>query len=371
MRMIFHHPCRGDIDINSGSRVRPVNMLNAFRMIGYEVDEVFGNGNKRRIAIRDIDSALRSGVQYDFLYAESSTTPMLLNESHHVPIYPFMDFHFFRKIKRAGVPSGLFYRDFHWRFDVYTKSVSRLHQAIMTPLYKNEWWNYRRLFDYLFLPALAMKQAMPTKWSSDMIAALPPGCALKYQEKMPNKNRSINLFYVGGVTPPLYDLEPMFEAMRKVNDVTLTICCREPEWQNVSQTYNVGRLPNVKIVHASGEKLAPLYLQADICACVWRPYSYLGLTLPIKIPEALGYGIPIVVSTDTEAARFVEREGIGWTVANSREFVDLLQRLKENPDELDRVRKQMKNVQEKHTWLQRARTVAQTLTSLQSGAATR
>ena len=74
-RCIFHVPNHINPDGKSGSQVRPIKMLNAFINRGYEVDVIEGYGKERKEALKRIKKRIRQGIQYDFLYSESSTMP--------------------------------------------------------------------------------------------------------------------------------------------------------------------------------------------------------------------------------------------------------------------------------------------------------
>lgn len=84
-RCIFHIPDYLDPDRASASQIRPRKMIKAFEQIGYRVDIVQGYGKQRKIKIEEIRRNVKYGVKYDFLYSESSTTPTLLTERHHLP----------------------------------------------------------------------------------------------------------------------------------------------------------------------------------------------------------------------------------------------------------------------------------------------
>ncbi len=79
--------------------------------------------------------------------------------------------------------------------------------------------------------------------------------------------------------------------------------------------------------------------------------------MPVKIFESLGYGLPLITTAGTATADFIEREGIGWVVANSTEFRELISRLQNNPDEVEKKRVQAETTRYNHTWQRRAQAV--------------
>ena len=120
-KCIFHIP--NSLEGNYGSHVRPQKMMQAFKDIGYDVDVVMGYGKERKQSIKKIKKNIRAGMKYDFMYSESSTMPTLLTEKNHLPLYPLLDFSFFRFCKKNGIRIGLFYRDIYWKFQIYKESV--------------------------------------------------------------------------------------------------------------------------------------------------------------------------------------------------------------------------------------------------------
>jgi len=66
-------------------------------------------------------------------------------------------------------------------------------------------------------------------------------------------------------------------------------------------------------VHASGRDLDPLYDEADAVAVVLRPHDYLGFAMPVKLFEAMAYGLPVVASAGTEAQSVT---GFSWSSHN-------------------------------------------------------
>lgn len=80
-----------------------MKMIEAFKECGYEVVVVEGYGKERKRQIKEIKSNILKGVKYDFLYSESSTMPTLLTEKNHLPLYPFLVFHFLRFARNMGL----------------------------------------------------------------------------------------------------------------------------------------------------------------------------------------------------------------------------------------------------------------------------
>jgi glycosyltransferase involved in cell wall biosynthesis len=338
-------------------------MFKAFEDIGFKTNIVSGFGHERKKSIQEIQKEYNQGQRFDFLYSESSTWPTLLTERHRIPTYPFLDFGFFKWLNGKKIPIGLYYRDIHWRFEQFKKNSSLFKQIILIPFFYYDLICYLNYVNHLFLPSLRMAAALPIAWPEERMSALPPGCHIvdTNGDHQKGQTGSLEIFYVGGILPPLYDLKTMLEVVQDLERVHLTICCREFEWRTIQSYYSPIDPSKVTIVHAYGEELKKFYARADIFGLYWENSSYLDFAMPVKVFEALGYGMPIIASAGNEAARFISQENIGWVASDPREFYQLLIYLRDHPQLIEEKRKWVKSVRERHTWTARAREVAEIL----------
>ena len=361
-RMIFHHPYP-IMEGTSGSQVRLNRMIEGFKSIGYEVNIISGFVGERREAIRNVKEKFNQGCTCDFLYSECSTFPTLVAKGNLIS--PNLDFGFFNWCKKNSIPVGLFYRDVYWRFDLYKVSLPWFKRTIMIPFYWYDWLNYFKVIDHLFIPSLKMKDALPSKWPEDKLSALSPGCRINNLSgnslKKIEFNDHLNLIYVGGVVPPLYDLRLLFHALRELNGISLTICCRESEWNKVKSYYAPFDDNKINIVHVYGDELVTYYKNADLFVLIRQNNPYLNFAMPVKVFEALGHCVPIITTSGTETARFIRQEDIGWVVHTKGELTSLLTHLRINQKEIQRKRDHMAIVRMHHTWNDRCKQVAETL----------
>ena len=334
-------------------------MLSAFRAAGFEVEVVTGFAKERKEKAQAFIQQLDKGRTLDFVYSESHTIPTLLTEPHHLPSHPFLDFNFLNTLRNKGIPVGLYYRDIHWRFSQY-RALAWHKKLVTLPFYHYDWFKYHHVVDHLFLPSSGMAAHLPSSWSQDRLSALPPGSDVQMiprQDREPGQD--LKLFYVGGVTPPLYDLQPLFDFTQDLSATRLTLCCREQEWLKQQNHYE--RRGAVNVIHASGEDLSAYYAQADLFVMLWNPHPYLDFAMPVKTFEAMAHGLPIVTTAGTEVARFVKAEDVGWVVRSGKEYRRLIQMLHQDPEKLEHKRKRVLAVRERHTWQARAQQVADTL----------
>lgn len=171
----------------------------------------------------------------------------------------------------------------------------------------------------------------------------------------------LSLFYVGGVTAPPYNLMPIFGCAAKLPDESVTICCRRDEWLKAKSSYAGSLSGNVHIVHAQGEELDRYYRAADLFIFTLEPCEYNTLALPFKIFEAITHMLPILTFAGSETARWVQEEGAGWVVQDLADLIALIGRLRENPDLIAEKRLHLHELAGKHSWTNRALSVAEAL----------
>ena len=362
-RMIFHHPLPLVPDAASASGIRPVQMRRAFEELGYEVWEVTGYTKERGRLASEVRYAIRCGVRFDFCYSESSTMPMTMTNPTHLPTRPFLDVGFFRSLRRNGVPVGQFLRDIYWVFSNYRESLPFFKLRAALAAYEWDMRTLRRHVDRVFLPSLKVGEYI--NLGNVPVSALEPGHG--HAEPLSGPEEGASLFYVGGIGPG-YKLHELFAAVKRAweeknLDVRLTVCLRSEEWDAVKHEYEQWACPAIEIVHGHGNSLREYFERTNIAAIVVDLDEYWKLGVPVKLYEYVGAGKPVMVTKGSLAGDMVERMELGWTVDNSPEaVVELLERLANDPQEIQRVRARVLSQRDAHTWLERARQAAEELT---------
>lgn len=362
INIIFHHPLPLNENAKSASGIRPVKMLKAFQELGCEVDLVTGFADERKHCINKIKENINSGKKYDLVYSESSTMPTILTDPHHLPLHPFLDWHFFKFCKKNEIPIGLFYRDIYWLFDNYGKDLNPIKKTVAKLSYRFDLWVYQKTLSLLYLPSLAMRKYIPGV-SSSIFSALPPGHSFAKESDLQKHEALITplkLFYVGGMSEH-YQMHRLFDAVRGLRTVELTICTRDVEWDKVRNEY--GHLPeNINIVHASGEEMESKLSQADIAMLFVKPHEYWEFASPVKLYEYIGFRKPIIASEGTLAGQFVHDNHIGWSVPyESMALKNLLIKITNDISLLAPVCQQVKYIAPRHLWQSRASQVIQDL----------
>lgn len=360
MHIIFHHPLPLDPNAKSASGIRPQRMLQAFKELGYEVDLVTGYAKERRAAIKTIKQKIMQGVKYNFIYAESSTMPTIMTEPHHLPLYPFLDFGFFRFCKKQRIPIGLFYRDIYWLFEEYGKGMNPVKAMAAKLAYRFDLWVYEQTLTKLYLPSKEMGEYVPAV-SKSRFAALPPGHNLNKINSLASLGtNSLELFYVGGLSNH-YQLHLLFEVLQELPEINFTLCTRESEWLAMQHEYPKPT-KNIKIIHKAGAAMEEHLQACDIAVLFVKPQEYWKFASPVKLYEYIGFQKPILASAGTLAGSFVSENNIGWSLPYTKEAVKQhLIKLAKNRNLLETAYDSLTVIAPAHSWTARAKQVAKDL----------
>lgn len=363
MKMIFHYPLPLPLNhmARSASEIRPLRMIASFESLGYQVDFVTGYAPERRACINFIQNNVSNGIKYEFMYSESTTWPTFMPEKQHLTLKPSFDFRFFKYLKQNNVPIGLFYRDIYWLFPEYFKHVPFLKAEIAKLLFRYDLRQYQKHLTKLYLPAIEMVGYIPLV-DNNFCRALPPGhsCDKRSTAKSTTGN-NLNLLYIGGLGPQ-YQMHKVFSVLASNQNIYFTLCTRQEEWEAVKHEYANPLPPNIKIIHQSGDGLRALYDKSDIAMLFLHTDEYWKFTAPFKLYEYLGERKPIIASKGALAGRFVEENNIGWCIPYEEHALDsLLCNLIENPDLIREKAMVCDQVSMEHTWIARAKQVAQDL----------
>lgn len=357
-KMIFHHPLPINKNATSASGIRPLEMIQAFEALGYEVYEVVGYGKERKEKIHNLKQRMISGEKFEFVYSESSTQPTLLTEKNHLPIYPFLDFDFFDFCKSYNIKIGLFYRDIYWLFSEYGSSLSIAKKNIAKFFYRYDLKKYNQLVDIVYLPSMQMAKYIPTV-NKNKFKALPPGHhEYKNLESRAN-NDTIELLYIGGLGSH-YQMHKLFIVLEKFPKINFTLCTRENEWKNAKEEYKLSS--NIFITHKNGEGLNELYKKADIVMLFVKPQEYREFAAPVKLYEYIGKEKPIIASKGTLAGKFVEENNIGWSLEYEEEALEkFFNELQQKFSDINLKKDNLIKIKLNNSWQSRAKDVEKEL----------
>ena len=355
--MIFHTPYALKESGKSASEIRPVKMLQAFKEIGYEVELISGNGSERRKRLKVLKAKIKSGEKFNFMYSESSTMPMFLTERHHMPFYIDVEWSLFQSCKNADIPIGYFYRDIHWKFNHFQKGTSWLKKTVSTLFHHLELKFIGRFVSTVFLPTLQMASEVKPYICDVKFSALPPGIDSISLPDFVKISDKIKLIYVGGIVPPLYDIGMLLNAMKKLPSMTLSLVCREKEFELVKKMYSIS--DNINILHLNKNEVSKEYNKSHISIILGGNDPYSSFGMPVKLFEAIEYIKPIIISSSLKAASyFVEKNNIGHVIKDEFELISILEKIQNGKIDLETQHKNLERIREASLWTTRARQVA-------------
>lgn len=351
-------------ELTSGSSVRPVKILEAFKLYAeennIELIVIYGSQKERE---RKLDSLYKKENPGNilFCYIENVNIPIWLSDKDHIPKRPFIDLNFLKFLKKNSIPTGIFYRDIYWKFEHLFKMKKGIKQ-IMGFLFKLELDMFKKYSDIIFLPSLYMNDYV----SADKVMALPPGGQNSIENENTKEVKIPTAFYVGGISPR-YGVYDMLEAFKLLNEhslqMELIFVCREKEaevYSHLLSPYIQYKWLNMHHVH--GEELQQLYPKADFGIVPIKKEEYNDFAVSVKLFEYMSHGLPIL-STNSKAHKdIIDQNNIGLVVEdNSVAIKEGLEKMLD-PE----IRKMYKeNTKEKllskHLWYHRAETVVKSL----------
>jgi glycosyltransferase involved in cell wall biosynthesis len=348
---------------DSGSKLRPLEMLKAFRQWGEEeqvdIIEINGSSEERTMQF----NRLKNEGALDnlwFCYAENQTIPIWLTDSGHKPKKPFIDSNVFTFLKEKKVPMGIFYRDVYWKFDELYP-LKGLKKKVMQTIYRREEKFYEKYASAIFLPSAAMGKYVNINQPK---VPLPPG-GKKTEQMDLDKTFSHHGIYVGGIANDDYGLPLLLDALENYPSINmqpqLTIVCRENEYNKLPEDQKQRlSILGVELKHVSGSELQELYRSMDYAYIPRLKSEYNDFSVPVKLVEYLSNGLP-VVATDCEAQKaFIESGNYGVVCDDKRNALIHAIQTVEKKNEYYR-----QNIQdtflERNSWLARVRTVKNTL----------
>lgn len=355
-RMLFHAPFPIDPRPTGASRLRPLRMLEAFQEIGYRVHPLTGAPRQRTVSYRSARRRLRSGQHLELLYSENSTQPNMIAASIHDGLAPLLDARILLWARRRGLPAGEFYRDVYWRFSTSLRAVRTPRSVAMNLLYRFDLAVLRLARVHLFLPSERMAPIVPVPESFS--SALPPGATV-VDTATPE---GLHLLYVGGLGSE-YGLDACVDAVARTLGVTLTLCVPPAQWEKNRSRYEQHLGERIRVVHASGPELEPLYEAASVCVLFVEPGEYRAFAAPVKFFEYIGHGKPVLLSRGTYAGELGERFGIGPVIDYSVDALRTeLEDLRARPERLEQYAGNAARVRHDQTWRARAEEAARRLT---------
>ena len=281
-------------EMKSGSSVRPQKIYDAFLERGHTVKLLEGQQNRykdRRKRVKAILDWLKDN-RPDICYVEPPSGPFFCT----------LDLKLLKTVHKLGIPVGLFYRDAHWLYADWW-GVGGPKAALLRAMHKRDIRVFARCCDTLYFPSASMAELF-RRYSFAQMDILPPACVSVTE---PHPALAHRMIYVGGIRDA-YGTDVLLSAFRRLNraetKVELYLVCREAEMANMpGESYDYDWL---KVFHVQGDGLKELYARCDAGIIPLKRDKYMDFSIPVKLMEYLGYGLPVISTDCTETAAFVE-----------------------------------------------------------------
>ena len=319
----------------SGSTVRPIAMLSALRAAGHDVTLIAGEQTRRFARWKTVLKALTRPIQADLCYIESPSGP----------IFNICDHWLLRKIKRAGIPTSIFYRDAYWMLDEHYQ-LRGLKRAVINAMHRHDLRVFRRTCDCVFFPT----DSMARYFDFPHQAVLPPAGEAREPEE---KKIFDTVVYAGCVSVGSGE-SMLLEAMDIVNrtrPVRLELIVRPKEMGPVEPYLDRDWL---HVQHISGKELEDVYARSDFSVIPRKKYGYMDLSMPVKLFQCLSYNLPLIVTDCTEMQQFVESNHVGLSCAdNPQALADAILEMYSDPQRIAQFRAACFQCMRRNRWSDR------------------
>lgn len=347
---------------NSGSSVRPQQMLHAFQKIGCSMKVLDGWHNKRKERRAHVKEVMRwldtHCVRY--CYVEPPSGPFFVRE----------DLMLLKKLHKMGVPIGLFYRDIYWRFKSQFTKINPLKFFLIQCLQRRDLAVFKKTVSLFYFPTMQMASIADFHVP---FAVLPPGAELSEAdspdfleiERIRNAD-VLTLFFVGGLSPS-YGFDILLDSVKTINQqqlrLRLTVACREQEWLDFQQRYTVETWDWLTVHHVSfGDGLEELYQQVDFSVLPLRKNTYTDFAISVKLFEYVAYRKPILCTNLDAMSQIVEENDLGWVCKDTaEEMTRVLESIIADRRSIIEKKENIKRFLPDNTWEARARKVFSTL----------
>lgn len=289
-------------ELSSGSSVRPFRMYNALVNLGHEVKLLEGQQNRRKERQTKVKEIL------DWL--DNNKPDVCYVEPPSGPFFNQIDLSLLKKVHKMGVPIGLFYRDFYWKFSKWAwKGTPLWKQTILKMMHRRDLVAFRKYCDVVYFPSQECIKILESV-NFRRVGVLPPGCNEPRGEV---KLGAREIFYAGGVREA-DGIDDLLIALDRINKngfrVKFNLITKKEELVHLKNS-ELLKSDWIEVIEASGEALEPIYARCDLGVLPKKRHFYMDMAISVKVLECMSHGLPMI-STDCPAmARFIQQNESG------------------------------------------------------------
>lgn len=294
--------------LESGSRVIPYKIYNAFLEAGYEVFLLSGKVTDRWQRFKTLIKS-REAAQSAFCFSVPSS----------YPVHPFLDYAIYIYLRLKGIPIGVDYTDAYWKFQDYFRKRG-LRKLTLILRYKIDLFIFNRVASAIFFQSQSFSELFDIKCKK--VIFLPGGEVKERPYRQKAGRQSFTGIYVGGISKR-YGLSILLNAFNQVNKtkrVNLIIVCRKDEFREEAHEFApfLGK-EWLSVHHVSGHGLDAVYRQVDFAIIPLEADEYNNMIMNVKLFEYLSFQLPMVVTNCREVAKFVTENKIGLVCEDNPE----------------------------------------------------
>lgn len=317
--------------LNTAPKVRTWSIWQALQTRA-EVTFITGTRASRRQPLQEL---MRQGNlgRFDAVYLEAATSTSME-----------LDLLLLHRLKRAGVPIGIYIRDAYPLFGMAV--IRNFKERLLDIAWHVSQWSYRQLADVLFFPTRTLADSFdfPRK------ELLPPAARPELLPEPAAARAADTILYAGYLSdengwhllaPAMAKLHA-YRPSARLLALTPTELAETPPWLELRRGVLTDVLPDLPRIAA---------------AVVPRPRTaYNDLALPIKLMDYLSLGLPVIATSCRETAELIRADQLGLTCEDtSADLAAEMLRLLENPALARRLAARVQQaVRAKHSWEHRA-----------------
>lgn len=352
-KIIFHYPGALFSETDTGEKKRPTKILEAFKLLNYEVTILAGSYSERVELFQKIKNDIS---QFDFVYSENSNLPLATTGNSRFPHFKSIDYQLFNLAKETNIPIGVFIRDVFWKVKD-TANAKAIHKRIIGKiLFDHEVKHYYQNCSAIFIPTESCKKYLPVSDFKNF-QLLPPGAEIvNFQKQDPKEIKK--LVYVGSCNPPVYQVIKGFQKILACPNIHLTIVTRAGEHEILNKALG-SHSKNLSILSASDQALSEILQKQDIGLACIDQNEYWDLAMPIKIFDYIGHQLPVLTYKNGETAKLIQTNQLGWVLEEAKELQSFLQNI--TADEIKQKSKPVKEYLSQNSWQDRAKTISKIL----------
>jgi len=335
---------------SSGSTVRPHMMYQAFLDLGLEVKLLEGQQNKRQERKQKVKEILQ--------WLKTNRPDICYVETPSGPFFNSIDLKLLKTVKKMKVPIGLFYRDAYWKFrDLFPMPLWK--SVALYFMHKRDLKLFSKVCDYLYFPSSSFAKLFDNYKFKNVKNLYPGGVDKIFAQNNFNKKC---FFYVGG-TSKRYGGLKLIKVFEKINEneIVANLIFISQETADFSR-YNYN-YPWLEIIHTFDRQLIEeKYCKATYAMIPFEIDEYSNLTMPLKLFEYLGYGVPVLSTNCQEISKFVNENECGLICDDSVDaLIDIINNGMDSEEKYLEYKKNAINVGNINRWIDRAETVVKDL----------